>query len=196
MNTRAYVAEFLGTFTLAFGVSIAVARDFPLVPLVAALTLGVFVYTIGGISGAQLNPGVTFGLWSVKKMKAQDAISYIAVQLAAGFLALLAVWLFTGIKPMIDMSLAPAVALGEVLGAFLLSFGVSSVVWGKVNSSDAGMTVGGSLLMGILLASAFSKGILNPAVAVSLGAFSPFYLLAPIVGGILGAQAYQWLQTK
>jgi aquaporin Z len=196
MNTRALGAELIGTFSLAFGVSLAVAHEFPFVPLIAALTLGVFVYTIGGISGSQINPAVTFGLWSVKKMKSQDALGYIAAQLIAGFLALLLTWLLTGEQPIIDITLSPLVALGELLGAFLLVFGVSSVVYVKVKDEASGLTIGGSLLIGILLASNVSKGVLNPAVAIALGAFSPMFLLAPIVGGIAGAQVYAWLQSK
>ena len=82
------------------------------------------------------------------------------------------------------------------MGAFILVFGVSSVVWNKVKADDAGLVVGGSLLLGILLASNFSSGVLNPAVDVSLGILSPLYILGAIIGGILGAQTYQWLQGK
>jgi aquaporin Z len=195
-TNRAYVAEFVGTFFLALGVSLSVARDFPLVPLVAALTLGIFVYTVGSISGSQINPAVTFGLWSAQKMKSNHAIAYIAVQLVAGLCALLLTWALTGMAPKVEMGLSWMAAVGEILGAFLLVFGVSSVVWGKVKDDAAGVTIGGSLLMGILLASALSMGILNPAVAIALGVFSPVYLLAPIVGGILGAQTYQWMAGK
>ena len=197
MNPRALVAEALGTFFLAFGVSLSVANQFPFTPVIAALTVGLFVYTVGSISGAQLNPAVTFGLWAVKKMKTPAALSFIAVQLVSGFLALLLSWLITGTAPVIDMTWSWMVLVAEILGGFLLVFGVSSVVWSKVKSDDAGIVVGGSLLLAILTASAVgSAGIVNPAVAVALAAFSPMYLLGSIIGGILAALAYQWMKGK
>jgi glycerol uptake facilitator-like aquaporin len=196
MKNRAYAAEFLGTFVLALGVALSVATQFPLTPLVAALTLGLFVFTVGPISGAHLNPAVTFGLWSVKKIKSRDALIYIGVQLAAGVAAMLLAWLLTGVEPKIGMDLGWRAGIGEIMGAFILAFGVSSAVFGRVKSEEAGFVVGGSLLLGILLASFLSMGILNPAVALGLGVLSPMYIIGAVVGGILGAQTYQWLQAK
>lgn len=61
---KKYFAELVGTFTLSFVVFEAVAAGVavPLpVPVIAALTLGLFVYTIGSILGCHLNPAVTVG---------------------------------------------------------------------------------------------------------------------------------------
>ncbi len=196
MKNRVLVAEFIGTFALALGVSLAVARDFPLVPLVAAMTVGIFVYTVGSISGAHLNPSVTFGLWSIKKIKAAEAISYIVVQALAGFVALLVTWAFTGHSPSISMDLSWMAGLGELMGGFILVFGVCSVVFGRVKDSVSGLLIGSSLLIGILLAANLSLGVVNPAVDIALGILSPLYILGVIVGGIAGAQTYAWLMGK
>lgn len=196
MNTRALTAEFIGTFALALGVTLSVARDFPFTPLVAAMTVGLFVYTVGSISGSHLNPAVTFGLWSIKKIKPTVALQYLGVQLLAGVAALLMTWFLTGDKPEVNMDMTWSAGLGEILGGFLLVFGVSSVVWGKVKDEQSGLVIGGSLLIGILIASALSMGIVNPAVSVALGVLSPMYLIGTIVGGILAAQTYQWLVNK
>jgi glycerol uptake facilitator-like aquaporin len=196
MLHRAYVAEFLGTFFLAFGVSLSVAHEFPLTPLIAAMTLGLFVYTVGHISGAHLNPAVTFGMWSVKKIKSRDALIYIGCQLLAGLAALLITWLLTGSAVRVGMDLTWEAALGELIGAFILSFGVSSVVWNNVKQEASGLVVGGSLLLGILFAMHLSDGVLNPAVDLALAVLSPMYIIGAVVGGILGAQCYQWLSMK
>jgi glycerol uptake facilitator-like aquaporin len=38
-----------------------------------------------------------------------------------------------------------------------------------------------------------SNGVLNPAVALGIGSFSVVYALAPVLGSVLGMQAYKYL---
>ena len=80
---KKYLAEFIGTFGLAFVVLLVGAVGMPgsLVAVVAALTLGLFVYTIGPVSGCHINPAVTLAQLSVKKITAKDALFYILIQL-------------------------------------------------------------------------------------------------------------------
>jgi glycerol uptake facilitator-like aquaporin len=82
-----------------------------------------------------------------------------------------------------------AVGFAEAIGAFFLVFAVTNVVLRKMETIVAGAVIGGSLLLGICMASPFSNGILNPAVAFGIGSFGPMYVLGPIVGAICGAWA-------
>ncbi|HRP37319.1 MAG TPA: aquaporin, partial [Candidatus Dojkabacteria bacterium] len=76
-NLKKYFAEFFGTFILSIVVIVSVAGDFTVsTAVLAALTLLIFVYTIGSISGSHLNPGVTLGIFSLKKIKAKQALAY------------------------------------------------------------------------------------------------------------------------
>lgn len=196
MNYKAYFAELLGTFTLTFVVWLGTAYTMPLTPPVAAaITLGLFVYTIGTISGSHINPAVTIALLSVNKIKAKDAGLYIVAQvIGAGIAMLLGAQFTKGVAMGSDISLLEGI--GEILGSFVFIFGIASVVNKGVHEAVRGLVVGGSLLLGIYIASAFSNGILNPAVAWGVGSFNPMYLLGPVIGGVAAVWAHQWMTSK
>ena len=197
MNYRAAAAEFIGTFMLAFLVYLSLSFQLPVpTPVIAGLVLGTFVYTIGNISGAHLNPAVTLGLLSVGKVKVNDALGYLVAQCLAGFAASQAGMYITGGGTGLFGADSTFVVISEALGAFILIFGISGVVHGRVPKDAAGLTIGASLTLGILAASGGSYGVLNPAVALGVGALSFSYLLAPIGGALVGAWVFQGLLPK
>lgn len=207
-----HVAEFLAVFGLATAVALASGSQIKeITPLIAALTLCVFVYTVGPVSGAHVNPAITVGLASVGKISWREAGWYVLWQLLGGLAAMLAIhgmatagWIASPAAATIAGD--TKAAIGEVAGAFILAFGVSSVAWGKVHAGASGMVVALSLLLGIAFTalSGLSLGVLNPAVAIGvLQPFSEmgprlvyialFYMAAPVVGAILAAQLYRWM---
>ena len=190
---KKYAAEFIATFALALTVGVTLAGKFPVpTPVMAGLVLGVFVYTIGGISGAHVNPAITLGLLSVRKISAKDAALYLVAQFFGGGFAMATSGALLQ-RPPLTVTDGIAVGASEALGAFLLALGVAAVVYGKVPAPAAGITIGGSLLAGISVA-AGSNGVLNPAVALGIGSFSLTYALAPIVGAVIAMQLYKSLQ--
>src|SRR5262245_52072769 len=97
---KKYIAEFLGTFALALAVVLSLAGKFPLpTPVMAALTLGVCVYTFGAISGTQINPAITIGLLAAGKINIKDTVAYIVAQFAGAVLAKYAAGLLSGSHP-------------------------------------------------------------------------------------------------
>ncbi len=193
--SKKYIAEFIGTFALSFVVLAAVAstKSLPMaIPLIAGLTLSLFVYSIGSISGCHINPSVTLAQLSVKKISSKDAIGYIVAQLLGAVVAIFAAKMFSVVSPMSGAGFDGKVFLAEMLGAFFFNFGIASVVYGKAKEQMSGLVVGGSLLFGVLVASlAGAAGILNPAVAIALNSASVIYLVAPVVGAVLGFQVYK-----
>lgn len=190
--TKKLLAELIGTFALTFAVLVSINSHFPIAtPLIAGLTLGLFVYSLTSVSGAHFNPAVTIGIWTLRKISSREAIGYIITQfLGAGLACLLAGALF---KETFDLVASNSwqVGLAELIGAFFFMFGIAAVIYGKVPSSLSGLVIGGSLVLGISIAASFSNGVLNPAVAFGIGSFSWMYVLAPIVGSILGMQTYR-----
>lgn len=192
---KKYIAECLGTCILTLSVLFSLTHTLPVpTPVIAAVTLGIFVYTIGSISGAHLNPAVTIGLWSLGKIPLDESIKYILAQLLGANIALLVGRALVTPK-MLTVFNTPQTGFAELLGTFILGFGVASVVHGKTPADSSGIVIGGSLLLGILLAAGYSNGVLNPAVALGIGSFSYLYFLAPIIGAVLGMQVYRYLCT-
>jgi glycerol uptake facilitator-like aquaporin len=196
-----YIAEFVGTFALSFVVLAAVSQVLPLpvtVPVIAGLTLGLFVYTIGGVSGAHINPAVTIGLWSTKKIGNRDALAYLVAQIFAAAVAIVLMRTLGMTAPeAVTTTFTASLFFAEAIGAFFFAFGIAAVVFGKVSDHMSGVVIGGSLLLGILLAVfSGSAGILNPAVAFALNAISITYIVGPVVGAVLGFYAYRYVVAK
>ena len=87
--TKRCTAELLGTFWLVFGGcgSAVLAAAFPAlgigfagVALAFGLTVLTMAYAIGHISGCHLNPAVTIGQWTGKRIPASDVLPYIVAQ--------------------------------------------------------------------------------------------------------------------
>jgi glycerol uptake facilitator-like aquaporin len=87
--------------------------------------------------------------------------------------------------------------LGELIGTALLTFGVASAVYGKVDKAAVGLTVGASLFIGIAAAGVMgSAGVLNPAVALGIGLFNPIYLCGELIGGVLGFWIFKYAMQQ
>ena len=102
MNTRAYVAELLGTFLFfsigylsvaAFGVTDA--AGLLVVPFSFGFGLLAAIFAFGHVSGGHFNPAVTVAAVVDGRTSVQDAVGYIVAQvagaLAAGLFVMVAV---------------------------------------------------------------------------------------------------------
>jgi aquaporin Z len=193
---KKYIAELLGTFGLALAVVLSLAGKFPIPPaVIGALALGLFVYSIGHVSGAHLNPAVTVGLWSVKKIGYKDAIGYIVAQFLGAALALLVAGALAHHAPL-RVTDTIIIGVAEAIGTFFFTFGAAAVMSNKVNSAVGGVVMAGSFLLGISIAAVLSNGLLNPALALAVGSFSWMYLLGPVVGSIIGMNAYKLVSDE
>ncbi len=189
MNLKVLSAELFGTFGLSLAVLISInSPGFPVgTPVIAGLTLGLFVYTIGPISGCHINPAVTLALAAIRKVDLKTAGSYIVAQFLGAGLALGVGSLLFAAPESLVWANSSSVGASEALGAMVFLFGIAAVVLGRVPESMSGMVIGGSLTLGVLWAAQTSNGVLNPAVAFSLGSMSLAYVWGPILGATVGA---------
>ncbi len=196
MKFSPLLAELVGTFLLTLLVSVGVVAGYDLaIPVAAGLTLGLLVYSLGGVSGAHVNPAVTLGLLSVGKISASKAVLYVIAQVAGALLAAAVCSVLLGTAAHVETGDSWKILLAEALGAGVLVMAVSSVVWKKTPDDAAGLTIGVGLTLGATLASTVSIGAINPAVAVGVGALSWTYLVGPLLGGVVFAWLYKTVVT-
>lgn len=196
-KVAALVAEFFGTLVLSLTIlSVVNSIGVPFFTAVTAgLTLGVLILIVGSASGGHFNPAVTLGLWTMRNIQTAQAAAYIAAQLLGGFVAL-----NVG-ERLIDLQIEHAakwgldkrVLVAEILGTFVFTFGVAAAIYNVYEGTKLALTIGGSLALGILVASMTSSGILNPAIAVGLNSVSWAYIMAPLLGSLFGMGTYALL---
>jgi aquaporin Z len=174
----AALAELVGTFFLTL---VALTVPAPATPYAVGLTLLVFVYAIGGLSGCHINPAVTVGLVASRRFPLIEGLIYIVLQIAGALLARFVAGLNVVGKLADDYQAGSPGA--EFLGFGILMLTVAATTENKVSKSGSGIAVGGALLAGLLL----SNGILNPAVAIAMGeAASPATWMTAISGVVFG----------
>ncbi len=217
---EAYSAELIGTFALVFVGSMAVTLygsafdnlGILSVAFAHGLTLMVMVYAIGEISGSHINPAVTIGVWIARKISAFDGIMYIIFQLIGATLA--------GVVHAAIYSTPTATAFGvptvntnlisEPTGLALeaiLTFFLVFVIFGtalnpKSTPGFAGLAIGMTLTIGLIIGGPLTGGALNPArwfgVAVAINDLGEWwvYTLGPIIGGAVAAIVYEFFFLK
>lgn len=201
MNKNIFLAECIGTFALIFIGAGAVAVGAGGVVGVAfahGLTLMAFAYTFGQISGTHINPAVTFGVALSGEMTWTEAIFYWAAQLLGGTLGAAALLLvFGGASNGLGATvLADGVSplQGLLLEAIMTFFLVTSVLFGAIRGEAgqfAGLVIGFTLTLGILMGGPLTGASLNPArtfgPALFTGTLNQFWIY--LAGTLAGAAA-------
>ena len=121
------LAEFIGTFAFVFigaGAAAVVGTGAGLNGIAAiafahGLTIMVFAFAYGNLSGAHFNPAVTVGVLAARAMSLGEAIAYIISQVVA---AACAAFLLRAVLGGVATGLGrPELAQGVVLGATTLT---------------------------------------------------------------------------
>jgi aquaporin Z len=217
-NSKVFLAEFVGTFALVFiGTSAGIVTKGDLVGIAIAygLTLAVFVFAYGHISGAHLNPAVTFGLALNGTVKWMQAIFYWLAQFAGAILAVF--FLKTLVEPL-GADISKIVAAGiltesqpimaMVLEAVLTFFLVNTILHAMVEGKDgvfASLAIGASLAFATLVGFLFTGDAMNPARTLAAAIFAApsltsvytyvIYFFGPLLGATLAVIVSNFLNN-
>ena len=208
-------AESFGTFCLVFagtGAMVVEAATHAVTSVGIAITFGLVVmamiYAVGNISGAHLNPAVTFGLWLSGRFAGALVFPYLMAQGAGA----LAASVLLGILFPLDERLGATIPAGSWSQSFLLETILTMILMvvillvatgGKERGVLAGLAIGGVVALEALFAGPISGASMNPvrslAPAIVAGRLESvwIYLVAPILGAAIGVAAWLCInQTK
>lgn len=227
------IAEFIGTFWLVFGGcgSAVLAATFPYdaaagtnplgigllgVSLAFGLTVLTIAYALGHISGAHLNPAVSFGLWAGKRFPGSELLPYIIAQVLGAIAAGAIIYIIASGRPGFELTGSNPLAtngfgehspggyglfaafLIEVLLTFIFLLVILGSTDGRAPKGFAPVAIGLALTLIHLISIPVTNTSVNPArstgVALFAGAeiFGQVWLfwLAPILGAILAGLVY------
>jgi len=201
-------SEFLGTFALVFaGTGAIVINDVSggvVTHVGIALTFGLVVlamiYTLGDISGAHLNPAVTFGFFVARRLPGSQVLPFIVSQVSGAIAASLLLRVLFPTSVALGATIPSGGAMQsfvlEVVLTAILMFAILGVSTGASEKGiTAGIVVGAVIAFEALFAGPISGASMNPArslgpALVSLKLSSLWiYLTAPLLGSAIGVLA-------
>lgn len=210
--TQKTAAELLGTFALVFaGTAAITVNDLSAgaithagVSMTFGLVVAAMIYSLGGISGAHLNPAVTIGFWLSRRMALRRVPAYIAGQCAGAILASLAVKALFPAHQTIGATIPAGTYsqsfLLELIMSFILMFVILSVSTGeKEKGITAGAAVGSVVAFEAMLGGPVSGASMNPARSLGPALISWhaqglwIYFIAPITSAALAVIACKHL---
>lgn len=200
---KKYLCEFIGAYGLVFAGTGAIiindVSDGSITHVGIALTFGLIVmamiYTVGDISGAHLNPAVTIGFFTARRLRACEVIPYILSQCAGALAASLTLRLLFPAHPTLGSTLPAGSDAQSFVLEFILTFFLMFVILGvstgaKEKGVTAGVAVGAVIALEAMFAGPICGASMNPARSLAPALVSGhiaglwIYLIAPALGSI------------
>ncbi len=210
-----YLAELVGTFALVFcGTGAIISNEISggqVTHLGIAMTFGLIVmamiYTFGDTSGAHLNPAVTIGFWAANRFPRKQILPYFLAQFMGAFVAsgLLKI-MFPNIS-----TLGETLPTGGILPAFILEFVMTFLLMlviihvatgSKEKGVMAGIAIGATVLLEATFGGPISGASMNPVRSLAPALVSGnlqdiwIYLIAPVLGALLGILVYNFTKPN
>ncbi len=210
-----YLAEGIGTFGLVFAGCGAIMIDrlsggqvtHVGVGLVFGLIITVMIYALGHISGAHFNPAVTLGFVLARHFPLRRLAGYWLAQLLGAALGAACLRLLFGDVAHLGTTL-PSGSGGawqsfglEVVLTFFLMFVIMAMATDtRAVGQAAALAIGATVGLEALFAGPISGASMNPARSLGPALLSWtwtdqwLYIVAPLVGALLGALVYRALR--
>lgn len=222
---KRYLAELIGTFWLVLGgcgsaIFAGNHIGFLGVAIAFGLTVLTMAYAIGHISGCHLNPAVSIGLWAGGRFESKELLPYVVSQVVGAIIAGGVLYLIAsgkggfsiasgfatngyGEHSPLNYSLVAALICEVVLTAVFL-FVIMGVTSEKAPDGFAPIAIGLCLTLIHLISIPVTNTSVNPARSTGVAIFQGgwaieqlwLFWVAPIVGGVIGACAYKFINKS
>jgi MIP family channel proteins len=210
-----YFAEMIGTFSLVFvGCGSIVINEISggmLGHIGVSLTFGLVVmsmiYSVGNVSGAHLNPAVSFGFLATGRLNSREFLFYTVSQIAGAVIAALLLRIIFPEHGNLGSTLPvggvfQSLAI-EIILTFILMFVILSMSDAySENKIMAGIVIGGTITFTALFGGPVSGASLNPARSLGPAIFSNnivymwIYIVGPFTGAFFAYFSYLFLQGR
>ncbi|KAJ8557200.1 hypothetical protein K7X08_002825 [Anisodus acutangulus] len=208
------IAEIIATFLLVFvtcgAAAISTSDEHKVSRLGASVAGGlivtVMIYAVGHISGAHINPAVTFAFAAVRHFPWRQVPLYAAAQLTGAISA--AFTLRVLLHPIKHVGTTTPLGsdiqalIMEIVVTFSMMFITSAVATDtKAIGELAGIAVGSAVCITSILAGPVSGGSMNPARTIGPAIASNdyraiwVYIIGPVCGTLLGAWSYNFIRV-
>lgn len=162
------LAEAIGTFILTL-VAVSTVSYFML-PFYVGIVLMIMVMSIGAISGSHINPAVTFGLWSMRKLKTVLVPFYWIAQFLGAMSAVVLLGILSNNTFSINLGhfldFSWSIFALELVGTAIFMFGIGAVISREdLKTSGKAVGIGMALTVGIVATTALFPHIQNDAIA-------------------------------
>jgi aquaporin NIP len=211
---RALAAEAIGTFALVFagaGAIMVNEKTGALGHVGIAATFGLvimaMIYAVGHISGAHINPAVSFAFALTRHFPWPRVLAYWAAQCAGAIAAALILRGSLGDRANVGATLPSGsngqAFLWETIQTFFLMFVIMAVATDtRAVGEAAAIAIGGTVALDALFGGPITGASMNPARSLGPALAAAeldslwIYILAPLLGAALGALAYQFVRGE
>lgn len=212
-----YFAEALGTMVLVLLGCGAAVFNGGATSVAAVLTISfafglsvvAMAYAIGPISGCHINPAITIGVWLSGRMKAGEALGYMASQVAGAIVGSAIIYLLvnsgelnitgthTGANAFAEGCMLPAF-IAEAVFTFIFVYVALRATDSKGGAGDfAGLAIGLTLVLIHIVCIPITGTSVNPARSIGPALFEGgaalsqlwLFIVAPLLGGAVAALA-------
>ena len=211
---RALVAEVIGTFMLVFagaGAIMVDAKTHALGHVGVAISFGLVImaaiYAVGHISGAHFNPAVTLGFTLTRNFPPGRAAGYWLAQLVGALAAAAVLRGSLGNVAHVGATLpsgsqAQSFLWELVMTSFLMFVVMAVATDTRAVGEAAAIAIGGTIGLAAMFGGPISGASMNPGRSIGPALVSGdthalwLYIVAPLLGAVLGGLAYQFVRGE
>jgi hypothetical protein len=141
---------------------------------------------------------LTLALWTARRVKTIPALTFILAQCLGAWAAygLYRYFVNTDVQQ-VNQAFSGRIMVAEAIGTMIFAMAWASAAYNRFETSRFATVAGLGFIVAIIIASAASVGLANPAVAIGARAWEVFgengwgnYLLGPVLGAIIGVNLY------